>query len=316
MHSFNYSSSEPTSTNEVTTTFNVPVSKGFERDLIINPGTLGYSDTLKPVVRLHAVVSVPSYGDPRITVVTTGRGVIVQVEGLHAMLDVLLGGNFLAVECTSPLVTDNALPSLPASFAATIPNTIVYEIVMPIGDKHTLQKLGYTGTMTKFSITHIGAHITGASINIDYLPVVQALTTMVRVREKARTMVPELLEQYDTLMPSEAVANISECPLVKTVFPYVDFGTACGTMESHLLMFKPTTVVGIAKKNTRRRLIISYSEIKLLSYCVPEVPNHILPHMQIGKFTKLAANWRIYPSCHRAGICMDSSKYNLAEYEI
>ena len=209
------------------------------------------------------------------------------------------------------------MPSLPQAFYRVIPDRIVYELLLPVGDKHSIQSIPMTGMNTDVTFDHVGALVQRTSCATIFLPVVQALNSMLTVRELARTVLPEMMERYDTLMPSGAVVEVVETKEIKTSLPYIDFATACGDWQTHMLMLKHSVRVGVGKRNPKgRRLILEYTTIDCLSYVIPEVPNHVVPHLQINKFAKAAHQWKIYPTCYRAGIAGSTERYNLSEYEL
>ena len=296
--------------------FHIPVRRGFAPDLQLDVSKVSKPEVLRPVVRLH--MTEPGLAtDPSIIVVPNPRGALIRVEGLRTMLDLLTGGNALAVECSSPQRTEIVMPSLPQAFYRVIPDRIVYELLLPVGDKHSIQSIPMTGMNTDVTFDHVGALVQRTSCATIFLPVVQALNSMLTVRELARTVLPEMMERYDTLMPSSAVVEVVETKEVKTSLPYIDFATACGDWQAHMLMLKNSVRVGVGKRNTKgRRLILEYATVDCLSYVIPEVSNHVIPHLQISKFSKAAAGWKIYPTCYRAGIAGSAARYNLSEYEL
>ena len=315
MQPFNYTETELESgTHKLN--LHIPVRHGFTPDLQIDVSKVTKPEVLRPVVRLHATEAGIA-SEPLITVVPNPRGVLIQVEGLRTMLNILTGGNALAVECSSPQRTEIVMPSLPQAFYRVVPDRIVYELLLPVGDKHSIQSLPLTGMNTDVTFDHVGALVQRSICAPIFLPVVQALNSMLTVRELARTVLPEMMERYDTLMPSGAVVEVVETKEVKTSLPYIDFATACGDWQTHMLMLKHSVRVGVGKRNLKgRRLILEYTTIDCLSYIIPEVPSHVIPHLQINKFAKAAHLWKIYPTCYRAGIAGSTEKYNLSEYEL
>ncbi len=295
--------------------FQLPVRHGFASDLQLDASKIAKPEVLRPVIRLHMTES-GNTSEPLITVVPNTRGALIQVEGLRTMLNILTGGNALAVECSSPQRTEIVMPSLPQAFYKVIPDRIVYELLLPVGDKHSIQSIPMVGTTTDITFDHVGALIQRSICAPVFLPVVQALTSMITVRELARTVLPEMMERYDTLMPSSAVVEVVETKEVKTSLPYIDFATACGDWQTHLIMLKNSVRVGVGKRQPKGRLILEYTTVDCLSYVIPEVPNHVVPHLQISRFSKAAHHWKIYPTCYRAGLAGSTERYNLAEYEL
>lgn len=238
--------------------------------------------------------------------IIVGAGIVsnvVQVTGLQLLVDYLAGGNLLAGSCASPQKTDITLPSLPARFRAVISDVIVYEKVSSFSFRDKLSAVGYTPSTVVLTVTHRGLDIKSIAVPVDYLPIAQALRSIARLRDAARSLIPELLAEHESLMPSSSCLVLPETKLVRSTMTYEDFATSSGTLETKLMMLDKSTVVAFGKKpNKQRNTVLHYEPVNLLAYVVDGIPNHVVPHLQITKFAELAKDWMIYPSAYYFGL--------------
>lgn len=264
-----------------------------------------HSDNLMPEVRVLMAISSGGQ-DVEVRVSPTPRGFIVQVSGLHTLIHELLGGNALAFECSNPVVSDMRLDSLPPSFFKSITNCLVYEVVLPIGVRNTMQRIdGHKELAIEFK--RIGRTIASISAPLGLFPLAQAIRSILVLHQCATSNIPIALDADETLMPSKATAAVLESPIVTDHLAYIDFVTAEPNMEQQLSMLTKHSNILVGRKGVTKITALAATP-ELLSYAIPDVPNHIIPYQQIKKFSELARDYRLYSTAYFLGIAKDTNK--------
>lgn len=301
-----YSITDRETDNNTETTIRLTVLEGSPCDASVFAVDIPkHEDNIYPEVRVLMAISSGGQ-DVEVTTTPTSRGFIVRVSGVHTIINELLGGNALAFECTNPAVTDMTLPSIPSTFFKHITNCMVYEVVLPIGVTNAMQRIDSHKEMA-IEINRIGRSIVSMSAPIGLFPIAQLIRSIMILHQFATSNIPVALEHDETLMPSKAMERIISHPIVTDKLAYLDFVTAFPNMEQQLFMLDGKANILVGRKGVTKITALAATP-ELLSYAVPDVPNHIIPTKQITKFCELARDYRLYSTAIFSGIARNTNK--------